>query len=60
MSSQFLINLIHASDVTDPKASGKEKEVVKKVYATRQKTVISESGSSTDISQKGNNKIEGK
>ena len=59
MSSRFLTYLIHASDVSliDPKAFRKEKEVVKKVYAMRQKTVISES---TDISQKGNNKIEGK
>ena len=41
------------------KASRKEKAVVKKVYATRQKTIISESASFTDISQKDKSKIEG-
>ena len=41
------------------KASRKEEAVVRKVYATRQKTIVSESASFTDIPQKGKSKIEG-
>ena len=40
------------------KASRKEEAVVKKVHATRQKAVISESASFTDIPQKDKSKID--